>query len=389
MSKPEKLWNPGYISFILLQTLNFSLLYFTFPVIPKYATSLGYDLSQAGMLASGFAIASLLSRPITGFCIDNIDRKKVLILSLFACGLSTAALTVSDNIWIMLIFRLIYGSAFAFSSTTFLSCGIDCIPEKQTGEGVGYFGLGIALSAAIGPPIGLYLNDRVGAKALFLIMCAISILVIVAVFFIPIPVREKVPVKQRKKIGISDFIDKKVIIFAVLVIPFSFSNGFVNSFIAMTADERHVAGIGIFFTAYAVMMMVLKPLSGKVQDRFGLSAALIPAFICAGVGTGIIALAYSLFLFIVAAFLLAFGQGAGQPALQAATVSEVEETRRGVAIGTYYIGLDAGIGIGNLAGSSVAERFGYAGGYWLCASTLLSGLVIYLVYITLKAKKHS
>ena len=37
MSRPTKLFNAKYIIFIVLQTLNFALLYFTFPVIPKYA----------------------------------------------------------------------------------------------------------------------------------------------------------------------------------------------------------------------------------------------------------------------------------------------------------------------------------------------------------------
>lgn len=390
MERPTKLWNAKYLTFIALQTLNFALLYFTFPVIPKYAISIGYDLSQAGFLAGGFAIASLIARPVTGFCIDNLDRKKILIISISICGLATAALSLTDNLWLLLVLRFIYGAAFAFSSTTLFSCGTDCIPEDKTAEGVGYFGLGIALSCAVGPPIGLALNNWLGPRILFYIMAGLSILTVVIILFVKIPKIVKVEKKEKKKIGVTSFIEKKVIIFAILVIPFAFSNGFINSFITLTAEERSISGISVFFTVFAIAMMALKPLSGKMQDRFGLTSVLVPAFICTAAASGIISFAGSLTLMIVAALLLAFGQGAGQPSLQSATVSSVEKARQGVAIGTYYIGLDVGNGIGNILGSQVAEVLGYTGAYILCAFTLIAGLIIYLVYAIInKRRMHS
>ena len=381
MARPEKLWNANYIIFIALQSLNFALLYFTFPIIPQYAVSIGYDLSQAGLLAGGFAIASLISRPITGYCIDHFDRKKILILALAVCGFSTAALALTEAFWVLMALRLIYGSAFAFSSTTFLSCGTDCIPENNTAEGVGYFGLGIALAAAVGPPVGLALNNLVGAKTLFFIMGGISLLTIVILLFVPVEDKRVDSPEKSGHPGIGSFIEAKVIFFAVLVIPFAFSNGFINSFITMTAEERHISGIGVFFTVFAIAMMALKPLSGKMQDRFGLSSVLFPAFICTSLAAGIISVAQTLVLMIISAVLLAFGQGAGQPSLQSATISKVDRSRQGVAIGTYYVGLDIGNGIGNITGGKVADALGYTHAYRLCAVILIAGLAVYSLYI--------
>ena len=387
MSRPTKLFNAKYIIFIVLQTLNFALLYFTFPVIPKYSIACGHDLSEAGLLSGGFAIASLIARPITGYCIDNFDRKKILVISILVCGLSTAALDITDNLWILLGFRFIYGAAFAFSSTTLFSCGTDFIPENKTSEGVGYFGLGIALSCAVGPPIGLALNNLVGPKILFLLMAGLSVLTIVVIMFSPIPKIVSDTPKEEKKLSINSFVEKKVIVLALLVIPFAFSNGFINSFISLTAEERNISGISLYFTVFAIAMMVLKPLSGKLQDKFGLSAVLIPAFICTIGATGIISFAGTLALMIVAAILMAFGQGAGYPSLQSATIGSVEKARQGVAIGTYYIGLDLGGGIGNIAGSQVAETLGYTGAYLLCSGLLAVGLVTYVVYAIAKRRK--
>jgi len=387
MNKPKKLWNKGYITFMFLQTLNFALLYFTFPVIPKYSVSIGYDLAQAGLLAGGFAIASLFSRPITGFCIDHFDRKKVLIISMAVCGLSTALLSVTTNLVLLLILRLLYGAAFAFSSTTFLSCGTDYIPEKNMAEGVGYFGVGIALSAAIGPPAGLALNNLVGSKILFLIIGGLSFITIVILLFIPINKTDNSSPKENRKLSIRSFVEPKVILYAILVIPFAFSNGFINSFITLTAEERHIAGISIFFTVFAISMMVLKPLSGKIQDKFGLAYVLIPAFVCTAVSSMMISFAQNIVLMLIAAVLLAFGQGAGQPSLQSSTISSVDTSRRGVAIGTYYIGLDIGNGIGNIAGGKVADALGYTHAYRMCAAALVIGLIVFIAHKIIKKEK--
>lgn len=387
--KPKRLFNWKYIVFVVLQTLNFTMFYICFPVIPKYAVSQGLSLEQAGILAGGFAIASLVARPLAGYCNDHFGRKRIMIAALALCGITTAALSFFGNVVLLLIFRLIFGAGYSFFTTILVSCATDYIPDKNIAEGIGYIGLGVALAAAVGPPIGLIALDSIGAVTLFRVMCAVYLISAVIVFFVPViemhETAEMSVSKNESAFSISNFIEKKVIVYSLLVIPFAFSTGFFNSFIAMTAEERSIEGIEIFFTVYAVVMMLLKPISGKAQDRWGLSFVLIPAFVLTALANGIISISQSLTLMLIAAVFLAFGQGAGQPSLQAQCVKVTDVTHRGTAIGTYYLGQDIGNGIGNIAGASVASAFGYSGAYLFCAGLSLLGMIVYILHKRLSA----
>lgn len=382
--KPKRLFNWKYIVFVILQTLNFTMFYVCFPVIPKYAVSQGLSLGQAGILAGGFAIASLVARPLAGYCNDHFGRKRIMIATLVLCGITTAAFSFFGNVLILLIFRLIFGAGYSFFTTILVSCATDYIPDKNIAEGIGYIGLGVALAAAVGPPIGLIALDAIGAVTLFRVMGAVYLISAAIVFFVPvIEMAETVEMsvsKNKSAFSIFNFIEKKAIIYALLVIPFAFSTGFFNSFISMTAEERSIKGIEIFFIVYAVVMMLLKPISGKFQDRWGLSFVLIPAFVLTALANGIISISQSLSLMLVAAVFLAFGQGSGQPSLQAQCVKVTDVAHRGTAIGTYYLGQDIGNGIGNIAGASVAASFGYSGAYLFCAGLSLLGLIVYILH---------
>ena len=386
MQEPDKLLNWKYLVFVGLQTLNFTLFYVGFPVIPKYAVSIGYTIAEAGFIAGVLPIAALLTRPVSGYSIDHFDRKRIMLATLIICGLSIIAFPLTDKWVLLIILRVIYGSSFSFFSMILVSCATDYIPEKNMAEGVSYFGLGVAIAAAIGPPIGLGINAAFGSKALFFLMGGLTILSAVIVFFVPV-VKKEVS-KAKARFSVNNFIEKKVILYAVLVIPFTFSMGFINSFFALTAEARHIHGYSLFFTVFAVAMMVLKPISGKAQDKFGLSFVLIPALALTALGLGIISIGQTLGVMIVAALLLAFGQGSGQPALLATCVSTADYARRGVALSTYYIGLDFGNGIGNIAGSGVASALGYKGAYLLCAGLLVAGLLLFLFHELIIKRRH-
>ncbi len=377
---PQRLWNANYVTFLSMQTLFYLMLYLTFPILPKYALSVGIELSDAGLLSGVLFVASVSSRFVTGSCIDRMRRDRILLVSLLVSGLTTMAIALTDKFWVLLMLRFLYGCSFAFFTTTVTSCAADTIPQEHMAEGISYFGVGIAVAAAVGPATSLALYDWIGGIMTFVIAGGISLLCVLCLFFASINERRSATDKsqQGSSFSITRLIEPRAVLFALLVIPITFCNGFVNSFIPLTADERHISGIGVFFTVFAVTMMVLKPLSGKMQDRTGLASVLVPAFICMTASACIISFAQTLWLMIIAALLLAFGQGAGQPALLSSCAMVGGKERRGVALSTYYLGMDVGLGIGNVTGAQVAHALGFTKAYLMCAAMLAIGLIVFL-----------
>ena len=80
------------------------------------------------------------------------------------------------------------------------------------------------------------------------------------------------------------------------------------------------------------------PLPEKINDRFGLSAIMIPSFFLGATGMLCVAMARSTLPIVIAGALKAVSQGAAQPAIQAYSIRYLGKERAGVATSTCYIG---------------------------------------------------
>ena len=116
-----------------------------------------------------FSIVALFVRPFSGIISDRISKKRVFIaataligFSLIGYGLSTgiASLVVFSHIPCSGIFRQRYGQPCAGGTDH---------PEKKDGRRHRYFGLGHIIATASGPALGLYIEERYGLSAVFLI----------------------------------------------------------------------------------------------------------------------------------------------------------------------------------------------------------------------------
>ena len=124
----------------------------------------------------------------------------------------------------------------------------------------------------------------------------------------------------------------------------------ISSFLVIYADTRQVENIGLFFTVNAITLLASRPLVGRLMDKYGFRAVVLPALCCFALAMFVISMATELWMFLVAAFISAFGYGACQPAMQALAIKSVPESRRGSASATNYFGTD----LGYLSGPSVA-----------------------------------
>jgi len=73
----------------------------------------------------------------------------------------------------------------------------------------------------------------------------------------------------------------------------------------------------------------------------------------------IISFSRTLPMFLLAAFVSAFGYGACYPVIQALCMKIVPKERRGAGSSSNYIGMDLGILIGPVLAGRIAEKLGY------------------------------
>jgi len=384
-AEPQKLWNKSYILVLLLGVFTSMASQMVTPLISKYALSLGAPLTFAATIASMMSIAALVFRPFSGFVSDRVNRKKLMIVGTLITAFSVFLYSFAEGTTSLMVMRMIHGTAFSFMGVANMAFGTSFIPKERMGEGMGYMSLGAILSSAVGPNLGLILSERFGFSICFTISAAISVVSVLIMIMIPYEAPAKV---TRRKFTLDSLIGKDIIIYASIMGLFSCGNGLLNTYLALIGDERNIANIGLFFTAYSIAVVAIRPLSGKLLDKKGLTIILIPALIIASISMVIVGAAQTVTLFIIAGALKAIGQGGGAPSIQATCVKTLGRDRAGVASSTCYIGQDIGNAFAPIIGGVVATSYGYDTVFYGYAAILLvAGLGLYALQLAIEKKK--
>ncbi len=373
--KKEPVWTRDFILISITSlfiTLGFQML---LPVLPVFSASIGGSDSWAGIVVGVFTVSSVVMRPISGRLLDMYGRRGVYIAGLIVFLICVMAYNWTSTILVLLILRFIHGFGWGASSTASSTIASDIIPKSRLAEGMGYFGLTSTLAMAIAPALGLSLLSSYGFNAVFYTSAGVVLISI----FISLPIKYHKPdadaIRKSEKGGI---IEKTAILPATVIFFITMTYGAIVSFIALYANQRHVENIGLFFTVYAVALLISRPYFGKLTDKKGASFAVLPGITFVIAAMLLIYLADSLVLFLIAGSIYGVGFGAIQPALQAMSVSKVNHLKRGAANATFFLGFDLGIGVGSVIWGLIAEHLGYQFIYLLAVIPAVVGALVYI-----------
>jgi len=131
-------------------------------VVSSYAFSAG----AAGLLAAGFA--------------DRFDRKKLLLFFYIGFMLGTLLCGIAHSYQFLLFARMITGVFAGVIGSTVFAISTDLFSYQHRGRVMGVVQTAFAASSVVGIPLGLYLSNRWGWNAPFLLIVAICVLVAVA-----------------------------------------------------------------------------------------------------------------------------------------------------------------------------------------------------------------
>lgn len=376
-----KLWNFNYVYLLCLNAIVTGASYMILPLVSKYAITMGTTLSFAGVIAGTYSVAAMFMRPFAGTAADRVNKKHLMVGATFGMAVSVLGHFLVHSPFLLLLFRFLHGVFFGISGTINLTLTSQFVPQKRLGEGIGYLGMATVLGTAVGPNIGLAIMDYWGIRSSFLVAFCVLLTASCCMTFIRYtPEAPKNKTEKNKKFRLREMI-------ALELLPFSFfggllmvTNGIVSSYLVLVGEERGIGNIGLYFTVNAIVMLLSRPMAGKISDRYEISYVLIPAFTCGMLAMFLLSRAESLPVILLVAVLQAFGAGMGHPALQAECIRRLGREHSGVATGTYYLGADLGIGFGPMLGGVIATQYGYSTMYSAAEVLMVFGLVSFLLY---------
>ena len=380
----EKLFNTGFIT---ITTINFIvfLIYYCFVVITaKFATSeLGASPAQAGFAAGIYIIGTLIARLYIGKKLELIGRKQMLRFGAIIYLITTIAYLISTNIIILDTVRFLNGFAYGTISTAANAIVTAYIPKSRNGEGINYYGLSTSLAAAIGPFIGILLLPIVGFKSVIILAIVLSVLVTVACYLFPVQNIELTD--DHKKLlnswSLNTFIEYKVLFISIVAFLIGLSYSSVLGFLSIYADNLGLSTAGaFFFVVYALIITLTRPFAGQIFDAKGENAVMYPSFIFLAIGLLTLSYTTTSFMLLLSGALIGLGYGTFMSNGQAVCLKLVESSKVSIALSTYFIGLDLGLGFGPYALGTVHSFLSYSGIYVLCAVLTVAVAILYSIF---------
>ncbi|WP_368665660.1 MFS transporter [Macrococcus sp. DPC7161] len=376
----EKLWTRPFIMVSLINFIIMLSMFLLLVTISTYAVDEYHvSTSTAGLVSGIFIVGSLFGRFWAGKNIDILGQKKILIIGTVLFTVTTGLYFLSFNLPILLAVRLFNGMGCGIASTATGTIAAFITPMKRRGEGISYFSMSAVMATAIGPFLGMFLLQFITFRQLFIFCLVLAIIACFMLSMIKTNDRPKKAITSTSKgIRLSEYIDKNAVPIGIVVLICCTAYSSVLSFISFFTKENNLVTAGsFFFLAYAVTVLLSRPITGKLMDNKGANIVMIPALISYVMGLFTLSITHNAFTLLLAAVFLGFGYGNFQSIAQAIAVKVTDHEKMGLATSTYFIFLDFALGFGPYVLGIFIPTLGMHGLYRTMSIVVIIGIVAY------------
>ncbi|MEF2656329.1 MAG: MDR family MFS transporter [Eggerthellaceae bacterium] len=164
------------LSGTVIAVLNQTLLS---PALPAIMADMQVDAPTVQWLTSAYSLVEAIIIPLSAYLIGRFPTRKLFIIgiSLFAIGSLLAA--ISPVFAVLLLGRMFQAAATGIVMPMVFTVILLIFPREKRGSAMGIVSLVIGFAPAVGPSVSGLLVDSVGWRALFVVVFALSLIIIV------------------------------------------------------------------------------------------------------------------------------------------------------------------------------------------------------------------
>ena len=352
----------------------------TSPIVAGYAKSIGASGLWMGIISALTTGVAVVCRPITGNLSDRTVKFRLVVAGCLLMMAASVGYVMLPYVWGVVLFRCLHGVGYACCSIGMSTWLTMLLPPEQLGSGVGMYGTVNALAMAVAPVIGIRTRDWLGYSGSFLVGGGFALATILLSLLIsnrgaPVSVPEKKKAAPRMKLVYPRVLPIAIAL-GLITIPYTANKSFLVTYV-------ETAGVSVqpdlFFTMYAGILVLLRVSLRRLFDKVTYSRFLL---LCS---LSMIASLASLYfmdgwlLMLLAALFMAGGYGILFSVSQSATAAAAPAEQRGIAMGTYYLGLDFGSAMGPVIGGVLYGELDIALFYPMLSVFGLLGIGMYFV----------
>ena len=341
------------------------------PTAPFHILELGGSTFASGLFLGFLTYSSAFSAPITGSYADRVGSRRVLIVSSLALVLFSLLYAVITDVRVLLALVLVHGvfwSGLLSASAAYMT---NLLPEGRRAEGIGYWGLSTLAAIAVAPTVGFWVYGHG-----WIWLCVLSAALNLVMALIATRLEEQ-PRHAREPGERGGLLEWRVLVISVTLALYSFGYGGLTSFTALYADASG-APKSLYLTTLAIVILITRPVLGRLGDRFGYRNVFIPCLALIACGLGVLALGGTRTYILASAIIFGIGFGTAYPTYVGYVMKGVSATRRGAAFGAILAAFDTGIGTGSTTMGWLIQRHGFATAFGVAAMLAVLALPYFI-----------
>ena len=384
----EKIISRNFLCMFTAQLCLALVMYTLMSTITEYVTTLGATATIAELVSGVYVVGGLFSRIYSGSAMQRYGWKKIAIIFSLIHFTASVLYGCCENIALLLLVRFVHGIGFGATMNAVMLIAMSSLPKSRYGEATGYFMMSTSLGVAIGPYVGGLIYDNFGGSGCFTAASIFSFIIVVSVLlgdtrnidpYYTGNLTSKAHASQPKSgFSLNRLFELKAIPISLCIFCLCFGYAALMSFYRLYAQETDLTQeFSYFFLIYAVVLLVSRPVMGKLQDKVGDDAICYPCITAQVLGLVLIAWKPCMLSIVLCAIFGAFGYGTLNSVLNVIVNRQVSDARRSYAVTTYWAFSDLGVGIAPVILGAVANAFNYHVLYYVAALISLLALPIY------------
>lgn len=353
------------------------------PALPLYARSLGADYRDLGLIgASHGLVFAALTIPL-GRASDRFGRRALLLFSALGIGAAAALYLAATR-----VIGLVAGKVLEAAAWAAFWPAIEAWVAEAFGRGAGTaMGVGYGAYAAafvIGSSAAGFVIEAAGLRAPFALYLGTAAVALGLVFALPAPRASAEPAAEglprpATRAGRAETTARRQRLLAYGTgFAYVFGLGTVLSFLPAYAADRGLAprAVGLLLGGYWVARLAASLAAGRLSDRLGRRAVLVPAMLLSAAAAVLVAAPAGPVVLAVGTVGLGLTAGACAPTCVGLIADHVRPADRGIAMGLFEGACGLSFIVAGMVGGYAADALGPEIPYFLVAALALGWTLV-------------
>jgi MFS family permease len=364
----------GYWPLWSAALLFFAAFYSLLVLVPAHLSGLGFLPGQTAFIVGTFGTAAFIARPLAGALADIWGHGKLMVGGSAALALGTISMGFSADPYVLFGLRLLQSGGYA-AFTTAATAGLAALlpPQRRT-QGMAFFGISANVAMTAAPGLVAF-SAPLLATDTQLSLCGIFAIA-AGVLGLSVSRRDRynsAPFQYSNSFIIPSPLRRPM----ALAACFGMGFGAFLLFLPLLAGHRDIP-VGPLYTLYGASIIISRLCLGPLLSKLPQRLALAGGFLALTLGLGFFSYASGYSGFIGGTVCLALAGAVLHPLLLAMHADRSSQQTLGRGSAVFYLGFDAGIGLGGWLPALLVETYGFGAAYTLSGIFAIAGIVLSL-----------